>query len=171
MTAIPFKWLPIFTVLLASACGERGGAVAQRSSAPGAGTPTVCPSVTDVGETAGFTVQVLAGGTRSYGPAHICAYQATAEAGVFVSISMAPFDPAEDPITRVRSGAKTFLGGQADAERIDLGDGGYAYGSDSKSEAAARKGDRVFHAEIASTGGGIGAKKEAVIALLQLVVK
>jgi hypothetical protein len=101
----------------------------------------------------------------------MCAYQATESPGTFVSVSVQPADPSEDPIAEVKSAAKTFLGSQMEAERIDVGDGGYAYGSASKSEAAARKGDRVFRAEITSTGGAGEGSKAAVVGLLQRVVR
>ncbi len=103
----------------------------------------------------------------------MCAYQATDLPGVYVSISVQPADadPDEDPIVQLRSAAKTLLGSQAEAERIEVGDGGFAYGSASRSEAAARRGNRVFHADIGSTGAGLGDKKAAAIALLQYVVK
>lgn len=96
-----------------------------------------------------FEVRVLPEGTRSFGEAHMCAYQGTGpSANAFISISVQPMDPQENPVAEVRSAAKTFLGAQAEAEPIAVGDGGYAYGADTKSEAAARKGNRVFHVEV-----------------------
>lgn len=124
-----------------------------------------CPTATQVSEAVGFQVRVFPAGTRSYGPAEMCAYQSTSQSGVMVSVSVQPADPREDPVAEVRSAARTFTG--ADAERITLGDGGYAYGSKSKSEAATRSGNRVFHAEIQ----GAGPKKAEVVALLSRVLR
>jgi hypothetical protein len=86
-------------------------------------------------------------------------------------VSVQPADPSQDPIAEVRSAAKTFMGSQTEAECIDVGGGSYAYESASRSEAAARKGDRVFRADITSTGGGGGGTKAAAVGLLQRVVR
>jgi hypothetical protein len=124
-----------------------------------------CPTAAEVSETAGIPVKVFPQGTRAYGQAEMCAYQGASSANTMISISVQPYDANEDPIADLRGSAKRLSG--AEAERIDIGDGGYAYGSKSKSEAAARKGSRVYHAEIM----GAPDKKAAAIALLKRVVK
>ena len=124
-----------------------------------------CPTAAEVTESVGFPVKVFPQGTRAYGQAEMCAYQGASSANTMISISVQPYDANEDPIADLRASAKRLSG--AEAERIDIGDGGYAYGSKSKSEAAARKGSRVYHAEIM----GAPDKKPAAVALLKRVVK
>jgi hypothetical protein len=171
MAPISTRWLPALAAVFASACGNGGGAEAGRTSSAAADASTICLGATDVSQTVGFPVRVLAAGTRAYGPVETCAYQGSESADVFVSLSVGPVDPKDDPLARVQSAAKTFLGAQAEADRIAVGDGGYAYGSTGKSEAAARKGDRVYHVDIGAMGSTIGDKKAAVITLLQRIVK
>ena len=120
-----------------------------------------CPTAAEVTESVGFPVKVFPQGTRAYGQAEMCAYQGASSANTMISISVQPYDANEDPNVDLRASAKRLSG--AEAERIAIGDGGYAYGSKSKSEAAARKGSRVYHAEIM----GAPEKKDAAIALAQ----
>jgi hypothetical protein len=124
-----------------------------------------CPSASEVSADLGIAVRVLPQGTMTHGSSEICAWLATSSQAISISLTAQPYDAKEDPIARVRSSAKLMTG--VEAERIDIGDGGYAYGSKTKSEAAARKGNRVYYAEV------IGApdKKAGVIALLKRVVK
>ena len=124
-----------------------------------------CPAADEVTAAVGFPVKAFPQGTRAYGQAEMCAYQGASSASTMISISVQPYDANEDPIVDLRGSAKRLSG--AEAERIDIGDGGYAYGSKTKSEAAARKGSRVYHAEIV----GAPDKKAAAIALLKRAVK
>ena len=158
-------------VLLMSLAPTVGCGSDARSQNPGAsaGTP-FCPDAAHVTQAVGFAVRDLPAGTRSHGEAQMCAYQSTdASQGAFVSISVQPADPQNDRVAELRSSAKLLAG--ADAEPIQVGEGGYAYGSGSKSEAAARQGGRVFHVEAMSTGESIGNKRDAVVALLEGLVK
>ena len=124
-------------------------------------------SAQEVGQLVGFPVRVLPEGTRSFGPAEMCAYEGTeARKETFVSLSVEPAGGEEDPIHGVKESARTWLGAGAEAEPIEVGDGGVAFGSSSQSEAAARKGDRVYRAQVGAMTGSPGDKKEAMIALL-----
>jgi hypothetical protein len=125
-----------------------------------------CPKAEQVTAAAGFTVAVFTAGTRKHGTTEICAYRGTQSANAFVSIIAQPAGSGEeDPVAQLRKTAKVFTG--ADASSIAVGDGGYAYGSQDKSAAIARKGARIYHAEIS----GVADKKDAAIALLKQVVK
>lgn len=156
---------------LVLACTGREDATAQRSAPGSRSAQSICLGADQVTRTVGFPVQVLPQGTRSYGDTEICAYQAVEDQGVFVSLTAQPAGGEADPIARVRSGAKTLLGAQAEADPVAIGDGGYAYGSGSKSEAAVRKGNRVYHADITASAGSTGDKKAAVIELLRQIVR
>lgn len=124
-----------------------------------------CPKAEQVSAVAGFPVAVFTPGTMKQGPAEICAYRGTQSANAFVSVSVQPAGSEEDPVAQLRKTAKALSG--SDAEALAVGDGGYAFGSPEKSGAIAKKGGRVFHAEIS----GVADKKAAAIALLTQVVK
>ena len=156
---------------MALACAGRDDAAAQRSAAGSGSARSICLGADQVSRTVGFPVKVLPQGTRTYGDTEICAYQAVDNQGVFVSLIMQPEGGEEDPIANVRSGAKVMLGAQADADPVAIGDGGYAYGSESKSEAAVKKGNRVYSADITASAGSTGDKKAAVIELLRQIVR
>jgi hypothetical protein len=154
------------------ACGDGGDASAQRPRAPGQGQ-SFCLSAAEMSQAVGFQVGVLPQGTRVFGPAEVCAYEGTDQLrGTFVSLSAGPAGGEEDPMEKVRETAKLMLGASAEAEPIDVGDGGFAYGSGPQSEAVARKGDRTYYVQVATTGaGGPGSKKAELVALLRQVVR
>ena len=146
-------------------------AEAQRSRSAG-DAASFCLSAAELSRTLGFEVRVFAGGTRAVGPAEICAYEATGRLqGTLVTLSVGPAGGEEDPLERVQRAAKTMLGARAEAERIDVGDVGYAYGSNTQSEAAARKGDRAYYVQVVTMGaGGPGSRQAELVALLRRVV-
>ncbi|HEX6863584.1 MAG TPA: hypothetical protein VF414_12245 [Thermoanaerobaculia bacterium] len=163
--------IAIFAAAL-GACGDGGDAAAQRPRAPGQ-AQSFCLSAAEMSQAVGFQVAVLPQGTRVYGPAEMCAYEGTGQfRGTFVSLSAGPAGGEEDPMKKVQQTAKTMLGAAAAAEPIDVGDGGYAYGSGPQSEAVARKGDRTYYVQVATTAaGGPGDKKAELVALLRRVVR
>ena len=161
----------VMVAWLALACTDRDGATAQRPATGGSSAQSICLGADQVSKTVGFPVRVLAQGTRSYGDTEICAYQAVESQGVFVSLIVQPVGGDEDPIASVKSGPKALLGAQAEADSVAIGDGGYAYGSDTKSEAAVKKGNRVYHADVTASAGSAGDKKAAVIELLRQIVR
>ena len=124
-----------------------------------------CPKADQVSTLAGFPVAVFSAGTMKQGPAEICAYRGTQSTDAFVSVVVQPAGSGEDPVAELRKTAKALTG--SDAAAIAVGDGGYAFGAKEKSGAIARKGARIFHAEIS----GVPEKKDAAIALLKQVVK
>ncbi len=161
----------VMVAWLVLACTGRDDATAQRPAAGSRSAQSICLGADQVSRTVGFAVKVLPQGTRRHGDTEICAYQAVENQGVFVGLIVQPEGGEEDPIASVRSGAKVMLGAQADAEPVAIGDGGYAYGSDSKSEAAVKKGNRVYLADITASAGSTGDKKDAVIELLRQIVR
>jgi len=124
-----------------------------------------CPKAEQVAAASGFPVAVFTAGTQKHGDTEICAYRGTQSANAFVSVIVQPAGSGEDPVAQLRKTAKVLTG--SDAAAIAIGDGGYAFGSQEKSGAVARKGSRIYHAEIS----GVADKKDAAIALLKQVVK
>jgi len=155
-----------------AACGERGGGTAQRAPAARGPSAPSCPDAGFISTTIGFTVRSMPDASRSEPGTLLCAYQSTDKAlGAFVSIAVAPLSPGEDAMAEIRASARTVLGEQADAEPIDVGDRGYAYGSASKSGAAAIRLSQVYRVDVTSvTGAPLGDRKAAVVAILRKVV-
>ena len=136
------------------------------------GIPTPCLKEADITSAIGFQVRVIRETTRSFGEQVSCNYQVTDDKapklGAFVAINVAPASKGNEFLERVRSGAQTIAGKQAEA--IDVGERGYAYGGDSMSEAAAIAGGRVYHVGVSSLERSIGDKKDALILILKKVI-
>ncbi len=136
------------------------------------GIPTPCLKEVDISNAIGFQVRVIRETTRSVGQHVSCNYQVSddqaTKLGAFVAINVAPASKGDEFLERVRSGAKMIAGKQAEA--IDVGERGYAYGGDSMSEAAAIAGGRVYHVGVSSLERSIGDKKDAVILILKKVI-
>ena len=144
---------------------DRGGSSSD-------GIPKPCLAEADIANAIGFQVRVIRETTRSVGEHVSCNYQVTddkaAKLGAFVSINVAPASKGDEFLERVRSGAKTIAG--KEAEVIDVGERGYAYGGASMSEAAAIAGGRAYHVGVSSLERSIGDKKDAVFEILKKVI-
>jgi len=136
------------------------------------GIPAPCLNEADIGNAIGFQVRVVRETTRSVGEHVSCNYQVNDEKatkfGAFVAINVAPASKGDEFLERVRSGAQTIAGKQAEA--IDVGERGYAYGGNSMSEAAALAGGRAYHVGVSSLEHSIGDKKDALIQILKKVI-
>jgi hypothetical protein len=136
------------------------------------GIPTPCLKEADIANAVGFQVRVIRETTRAVGEHVSCNYQVTddkaTKLGAFVAINVAPASKGNEFLERVRSGALTMAGKQA--ESIDVGERGYAYGGASMSEAAAISGGRVYHVGVSSLERSIGDKKDAVCQILKKVI-
>jgi hypothetical protein len=146
--------------------GDRAGGSASRAGAAVAR----CPDEQFISSTMGFAVRSM---PRAAAQADegvlLCAYQATEQqVGTFVSIAVAPLTPGEDALAEVRSAAAAISGAEG-SDAIGVGERGYAYGSASKSAAAAVRTSRVYHVDVTATTP-IGDRRAAVIAILRKVV-
>jgi len=151
-------------VALAAMAGCGGGErtpgaprAASRSAAP------ACPDAAYISTAIGFPVRAMPAPAAASPGTLLCGYRATdTRLGAFVSIAMAPVAPGEDPMGEIQAAG---MG----AEPIDVGERAYAWGSPSKSEAAALRASRVYHVDVTATTP-IGDRKAAVIAILRKVV-
>jgi hypothetical protein len=85
-----------------------------------------------------------------------------------VTIIAGPTEQSDEVFGRMRESVKRLLGANAEPEAIQVGERGYAYGSDSKSEAAAVSGGRAYHAEVVSSASAnIGDKKVGMIEIVK----
>lgn len=76
-----------------------------------------------------------------------CAYQIEADPTVEVELAIQPAEIGELVFEGLHSRARAMTGAPPDS--VGLGDVGWAYGSNSASEAAVRRGERVYHARMA----------------------
>lgn len=154
---------------LAGGCGGESGAQSRASNGSSAAD---CLPASEVAEAVGFEVRLMTEASFTSGSLTSCGYQATGDqSDTFVSIAVGPDSESAEAMEEVKSGARTMLGTAAQAEPVQLGDGGFAYGSSGKSEGAAVGGGRLYRVDVTSTGlGGPGDKKDAVIAILRKIM-
>jgi hypothetical protein len=99
-----------------------------------------------------------------------CSYQLTSDPNVELELSIKPATVGETLFAAVHDRARTRLGGETRAESVTLGDEGWAYGAKSGSEAAVRKGERIYHASLKS-GESLGEPvKEAMLRLVAAMI-
>ena len=79
-----------------------------------------------------------------------CSYQLDEDSDVEIELSIKPANLAEMFFAGFQDRMKTRLGPDTRADALNLGDEGWAYGAASGSEAAVRKGDRIYHASLTS---------------------
>jgi hypothetical protein len=140
---------------------------ASKSSRP----PSFCPSVEDVSKAAGFPVTLKSTGGSP--DSFLCGYEMTGRyRGAFIELTANPASLAEDVFGKVKQSAKVMNGDRAEAERIDVGGGGWAYGGDGGSEAAAADGAHVYHVTLRSGAlSSVGDQKDALVRVLKLVLQ
>jgi hypothetical protein len=140
---------------------------------PGAGgkRPTGgCPAVEQVGEAAGFPLTF----TQSLGnPWSRCMYEMTGRyRGNFLQLGRQPAARADAIFAEMQQAVKVMKGETAKPERIDLGSGGWAFGSNSKSEAAAVVGSQVYRVSLDyMLAGDIGDQKDAMVRVLEAAAR
>ena len=142
-------------------------------SAGGAGgTAGQCLTAEEVSDIVGVPLRVFEEGTQSAGDRWVCAYLNTgAEINTTVSLAVLPASESNAEFADLQDAAKTLLGQDAEAEAIDVGEGGFAFESMDTSEAAAVAGGRVYHVELGEVGqANIANKKEVAIQLLRRMI-
>lgn len=153
------------------ACADRASGQAASTASTSGRPPSVCPSFEDVSQAAGFpvTLKTSGGGRDSF----LCGYELTGRyRGAFIELTGNPAALAEDVFGKVKQSAKVMNGAGSEAERIDVGSGGWAYGGDAGNEAAAAGGGHVYHVTLRSGPlSSIGDQKDAMVRILKLVVQ
>jgi len=153
------------------ACGDRASGETSAAAKPGR-TSSPCPAVAEVTAAAGFEVTF----TTSIGASlegMTCMYEMAGRyRGNFLELKSQPAGRADDVFAGLKRAAKGMNGIDAEADRLDLGSGGWAYGSNSLSEAAAVVGSHVYHARLEYLGfTTIGDQKEAMVRVLKLFAR
>jgi hypothetical protein len=172
--------LILFTALATwsgAACGDRASgetqAAGDATAKRGRSAPQVCPTVEQVTAAAGFQVTF----TQSIGSSPdtwmACQYEMTGRyRGNFLELTGEPASRADSVYADIKRAVKGMKGQDVDADRIGVGSGGWAYGSSSRSEAAAVVGSHVYHANLEyMMEGSIGDQKEAMVRVLGLIAR
>jgi hypothetical protein len=149
---------------------ERLGSGDARPAVAGKRLTGGCPAVEQVGQAAGFPVTF----TQSLGSTWSrCTYEMTGRyRGNFLELGRQPVARADAIFTEMQQAVKVMKGADAKPERIDLGSGGWAFGSNSKSEAAAVVGSQVYRASLSyMLAGDIGDQKDAMVRVLEAVAR
>jgi hypothetical protein len=171
------QWLGLamFTAVVVSgltACGDR--ASGETAGAKPAGkAASFCPSAADIGTAAGFEVSF----TQSIGNSPdrwvACQYEMTGRyRGTFVELTGEPAAKSDSVFSEMKRKVKGMKGVNAEPDPIGLGSGGWAFGSNSMSEAAAVAGSHVYRASMEYLGfNTIGDQKDAMVRVLKLIAR
>jgi hypothetical protein len=96
-----------------------------------------------------------------------CLYQLEADPTVSLELSIKPGGAAQSVFEDIQSSAKIILGSSAEAERIDVGEGGWAFEAKSQSRAAAVRAGKTYHAHINDPlGTSASGHKDAMVRLV-----
>jgi hypothetical protein len=149
---------------------ESGTPIAGAETSPsGSDIPSPCLDEGSITSAIGFPVTVQYDTLRAEGGAVSCAYQGNGGEG-FVQILVGPGSATEEVLGEVRDKAQAMSG--AEAQPIDVGEQGLAFGSPDASYAAAVDGDRIFAVNVSSATSSelVGDKREAVTSILEQVI-
>jgi len=102
-----------------------------------------------------------------------CQYEMTGRyRGNFLDLTGEPAGKADSVVTDMKRAVKGMKGQDAELDRVDLGTQGWAFGSNSMSEAAAVVGPHVYHAKLDyMLDSSIGDQKEAMVRVLKLIAR
>ena len=152
-------------------CGEgAAGESAGRDRLAGvraASQSTACPSVQDITTALGSPV------TFAQSIGGFCMYELTGRyRGVFIELTTQPASRADDVFADMRRVVKGMNGQEATPDRVDLGEGGWAFGSGSMSRAAVVANERLYQANMDYMGfETIGDQKDAMVRVLELAIR
>jgi hypothetical protein len=154
-------------------CGDRASGATRSAAGSKPAASSSCPTVEQVGTAAGFAVTFTQKLGRDADTWIGCQYQLTGRYhGTFIIVTGEPASGADSIYGEMKERVKDLNGSGAKAERLDLGSGGWAFGSDSKGEAAAVVGSHVYHAEFGYVGlGSLGDQKHAMIRVLNVFAR
>jgi hypothetical protein len=150
-----------------TALGRLGTGEKTQAASAAAKKPTNgCPGVDEVGQAAGFPVTF----TTSLGSTWSkCMYEMTGRyRGNFLELSRQPKARADAIFAQMQQSVRMMKGADAKPDQIDVGSGGWAFGSNSKSEAAAVVGSQVYHVELSYMLADLGDQKEAMVRVLEV---
>jgi hypothetical protein len=136
-----------------------------------AGRSSGCPSAAAVGTAVAVAVTVVRADDGS--PDWMtCTYELTGRyRGVILDLKTEPAARAETRFAELKEEVRSANGADAVPDRIAVGEGGWAYGSSSRSTAAAVAGGRVYRATMSYFEfGSIGDQRDAMVRVLKLAI-
>jgi hypothetical protein len=148
-------------------CSEGAGSEARHAAARGStGTPP-CPTVADIETAIGFPVKAIPM------PIDRCMYELTGQyQGAFVTLSYQPATRATDVFAEVRQRVKGARGANAQPDRLSVGEGGLAYSSRGKKEAATVSQGRLYHVEMDyDLFEGLKLQEDAAVRVIELAMR
>ncbi|HET9040387.1 MAG TPA: hypothetical protein VFN40_09465 [Gemmatimonadales bacterium] len=175
--SLPLVFVAAIATSGLGACGDRASgetrAGASAASRPAGATRSPCPSVEQVGEAAGFQVTFTQAIGSSPDTWIGCQYEMTGRyRGNFLELTGDPASKADSVFADMKRAVKGMKGTDAELDKIDVGAQGWAFGSNSMSQAAAVVGSHVWHASLEyMLSGSIGDQKDAMVRVLQLVAR
>ena len=139
---------------------------------PDEGAGESCLAAADVSRAVGLDVRDFPAGTSTSGDTIVCSYQLADEAlGAFVTTVAGPSQEGEAVFDEMEETVALTLGAGVVPEEIAVGERGLAYGSLSRSEAAAISGGRLYHAGIVSSASAdLGDRKDGMIEVLRMMM-
>jgi hypothetical protein len=164
----------LFTTLATcalGACGDRASGQAGAAGSagkPGRSASSSCPSVEQMGQAAGFPVTLKQSIVTDNWMG--CSYEMTGRyRGAGFVLTGEPAATADSVYAYVKQRVKEINGQDAEAERVNVGSGGWAFGADSKGEAAAVIGSHVYNVEFSDVAllRNLGDQKDAMIRVLK----
>jgi len=158
----------ILTLALAlMACAE-GAADEPRHKAAGVGIGMApCPTPAEIETAIGFPVK------SRLMVADRCMYELTGQyQGAFVTLSYQPATRATDVFAEVRQRVKGARGANAQPDRLSVGEGGLAYSSRGKKEAATVSQGRLYHVEMDyDLFEGLKLQEDAAVRVIELAMR
>jgi hypothetical protein len=130
-----------------------------------------CPlSAALVSEIIEMPVRLFVNGTK-YGVT-FCSYALEADPIVNVELSIKRAEAADSVFAEIQSSAKIILGSSAQADRIEVGEGGWAFAGQSQSRAAAVARGKVYAARINDPlGTTASSRKDAMVRLVARMIE
>jgi hypothetical protein len=174
--SLRFVLFTTFATCALCACGDRASGQAGAAGSagkPGRSAPSSCPSVEQVGQAAGFQVTLKQSIVLDTWMG--CSYEMTGRyRGAGFVLTGEPASKADSVYAYVKQRVKEINGAEAEADRIeadriDVGSGGWAFGADSKGEAAAVIGSHVYNVEFSDVAllRSLGDQKDAMVRVLK----
>ena len=146
---MPTRLVMLVAASIVACRGEPASEQASAAAASAAASADGCPlSQEDVARILGKPVRPSPAPVRLMDN---CSFQLVEDTDVEIELSIKPANIGEMLFAGLQERMKTRLGPDARAEAVNLGDEGWAYGAASGSEAAVRKGERIYHASLSST--------------------
>ncbi|MGH7605711.1 MAG: hypothetical protein ACREME_00100 [Gemmatimonadales bacterium] len=126
-----------------------GPALRRLAATPEPTRPSIaahgCLPEATVGEVVGSPARLVFNAMSAAG---MCNYTLRSDPTVSIELAVQPAQRADDIFAQLQQRVRLARGESAEAERISVGDGGWAYGAGSQSEAAARRRGKVYRARM-----------------------